>query len=267
MNSRERIYRAVASRLLPPASILLIWAAWEWSSRRGWLSPVIFPPPSRFLAYLVQENFSIGFGRERASIPAAIAASCFRVAVGLGLAFGFGLTMGVLLSVSWVGGKIVLPIARLLAPIAPIAWVPLSLAVFGIGNPSAIFVVFMGVASVLVIAAHAAAKGVKPGYLRVAQTLGASRGQIVLHVVLPAVLPQVFTLLRVNFFAAWMAVLAAEMVGLRDGLGATIMIGRESSNANLILIGMCLIGLTGYVIDSVLLLVQRHFLWWDGEVK
>ena len=72
-------------------------------------------------------------------------------------------------------------------------------------------------------------------------------------------------MLRINFFGAWMAVLAAEMVGLKNGLGAIIIMGRELFNTDLILIGMCLIGVSGYAVDSLLLWIQRRVLWWQAE--
>ena len=81
--------------------------------------------------------------------------------------------------------------------------------------------------------------------------------------IFPAVLPQVFTMLRINFFAAWMAVLAAEMVGLKNGLGMMIILGREMFNTKLILLGMCMVGVTGYVVDALLVQIQRKILWWQ----
>ena len=84
------------------------------------------------------------------------------------------------------------------------------------------------------------------------------------RVIFPAVLPQVFTMLRINFFAAWMAVLAAEMVGLKNGLGMMIILGREMFNTKLILLGMCMVGVTGYVVDTLLVQIQRKILWWQA---
>ena len=81
--------------------------------------------------------------------------------------------------------------------------------------------------------------------------------------IIPAVLPGVFTLLRLNFIAAWMAVLAAEMTGLRDGLGTVVMTGRNLFNSNLILLGICIIGITGFAVDRLLLFIQRKFFWWQ----
>ena len=80
--------------------------------------------------------------------------------------------------------------------------------------------------------------------------------------VLPSIFPGVFTLLRTNFIAAWMAVLVAEMVGLRDGLGAIIMMGRNLFNNDLIMFGMLVIGLSGFVVDRTLAFIGNKVLWW-----
>lgn len=248
----------------PLISLCLAWGCWELLCYKQWLNPIIFPPPSQFVPYLIQEGFAVGLGRERVTILHAFVSSFLRVVVGLTIGFGFAVVFGSLLSVSKWFSLMFSPIVQLLAPIAPIAWVPLALAVIGIGNASAVFIVFMGIVFILTIATRSAIGNVRPEYLKVAKTLGANKRQLWRYVILPSILPEVFTLLRVNFFAAWMAVLAAEMVGLRSGLGAVIMVGRESANANLILIGMATIGFAGYAIDSLLLLIQKRLFWWGG---
>jgi NitT/TauT family transport system permease protein len=187
------------------------------------------------------------------------------VLAGLALGLVAALATGILLSLSRLASVAALPIVRGLAPIAPIAWIPLGIVLFGIGNPTAVFVVFIGVFFTLTIATIAAIASVDVRLIKTAKTLGASATQIWVSVIFPAILPQVFTMLRLNFFGAWMAVLAAEMVGLRNGLGAIIMMGREMFNAHLILVGMGLIGASGYAVDSLLLFVQRKILWWDRE--
>jgi NitT/TauT family transport system permease protein len=250
--------------LAPTISLGLAWAIWELCCRAGWLNSLIFPPPSEFVPYLIDEGFAVGLGQERVSILDAFLSSFLRVAAGLAIGFVVALGLGSVLALSRFLSQMFLPLVQLLAPIAPIAWVPLALAVIGIGNASAVFVVFMGVVFILTIAARSAVENVRPEYLKVAKTLGASRSQLWRYVILPAIIPQVFTLLRVNFFAAWMAVLAAEMVGLRSGLGAVIMVGRESANAKLILVGMAMIGFAGYLIDTGLLLIQQKLFWWSG---
>jgi NitT/TauT family transport system permease protein len=157
----------------------------------------------------------------------------------------------------------VMPLIRGLAPIAPIAWIPLGIVLFGIGNPTAVFVVFMGIYFILTISTVASIKSVDQRLIKTARSFGASKAQVWAHVIFPAVLPQVFTMLRINFFAAWMAVLAAEMVGVKNGLGMMIILGREMFNTKLILLGMCIVGATGYAVDVLLVQIQRKILWWQ----
>lgn len=158
-----------------------------------------------------------------------------------------------------------MPVVRLFAPIAPIAWVPIALVIFGIGNFTAIFIVIMGVFFTLTIATIQAIDEVPDEIISSAKTLGASKYQIISRVVVPYIMPSIFLSLRLNFIAAWMAVLAAEMTGLRDGLGAIIMVGRNLFNYDLILMGMFLIGVVGFLTDVSLRNIQEKYFWWSKK--
>jgi NitT/TauT family transport system permease protein len=248
-------------KALTPWVILI--AIWEFAAARGWSGALLFPPPSSFLRYAIDNDFRVGFGRESMTVPMAILSSAFRVLVGLALGFVAAIATGILISASRTVSDMLMPIVRGLAPIAPIAWIPLGIILFGIGNPTAIFVVFMGVFFILTISTVAAVGGVDQKLVKTARSFGATKFQVWTRVIFPAVLPQVFTMLRINFFAAWMAVLAAEMVGLKNGLGMMIILGREMFNTNLILLGMCMVGATGYLVDVLLVQIQRRVLWWE----
>jgi NitT/TauT family transport system permease protein len=253
---------AIAKAIAPWAVVI---AVWEWAAAAGWSGSVLFPPPSSFLSYAVESDFRIGFGAEAMTIPWAIVASALRVLAGLAIGFVAAIATGIVISASKTASDLVLPVVRGLAPIAPIAWIPLGIVLFGIGNPTAVFVVFMGIYFILTISTVAAVKAVDERLIKTARSHGASKVQIWTRVVFPAVLPQVFTMLRINFFAAWMAVLAAEMVGLKNGLGMMIILGREMFNTKLILLGMCMVGATGYFVDALLVQIQRKILWWQPE--
>jgi NitT/TauT family transport system permease protein len=238
-------------------------AIWEIAAASGWSGTVLFPPPSSFLRYAIESDFRVGFGGDAMPIPVAIVVSALRVLVGLALGFVAAIATGILISASGAFADLVMPLVRGLAPIAPIAWIPLGIVLFGIGNPTAIFVVFMGVYFILTISTVAAVNGVDQRLIKTARSYGANRTQVWTRVIFPAVLPQVFTMLRINFFAAWMAVLAAEMVGVKNGLGMMIILGREMFNTKLILLGMCMVGATGYLVDALLVQIQRRILWWQ----
>ncbi len=245
------------------SSCLILIALWEWIGSDP-ANPVtqVLPPPSKFLPVLFESDFKIGLGSQSTSIYQSVAVTLFRVFAGMTVAFVAAIICGMLISLSQWAELFILPVLGLVAPIAPIAWVPLALVVFGISNLTAIFIVFMGVFFTLTIATVAEIKRIPENLLITAQNLAGSRFNTWRMVVMPAVIPSVFTLLRLNFIAAWMAVLAAEMTGLRDGLGAVVMTGRNLFNSNLILLGICIIGISGFAVDRLLLLIQRKFFWW-----
>jgi NitT/TauT family transport system permease protein len=253
--------RGAGAALLP---WLVLVALWEVAAASGWMRTTLFPPPSSFVRFAVESDFRVGFGSEAMTIPVAIFASAMRVVLGLALGFVAAVVTGIAVSMSKWASAALLPIVRGLAPIAPIAWIPVGIVAFGIGNPTAVFVVFTGVYFLLTLSTVAAVHSVDPRLIKTARTFGASRAQVWSHVIFPAVLPQVFTMLRINFFAAWMAVLAAEMVGLKNGVGMIVILGREMFNPNLIMLGICIIGVTGYAVDALLLLIQRKVLWWKA---
>ena len=256
----------LATRLLYGGiSILVLWGVWEALGRTGSIAARVFPPPSIFLRAALGGGYQIGLASQTTSIPASIAASLWRVGWGLILGFLAAVMFGCGIAVSGRFRLFVMPVLSLMAPIAPVAWIPLALVIFGIGNSTAVFIVFMGVFFTLTIGCVEAIDQVPEKRFEVASLLGATRWQAWLYVVVPSILPAVFTTLRINFIAAWMAVLAAEMTGLRDGLGAVVMNGRNLFDNKLILLGMFLIAGTGFACDWVLKLIERRVLWWPAN--
>lgn len=251
----------LALAMLTPWIVLV--TLWELAIARGWIQASLLPPPSSFIGYAIESRLRVGFGADAMTIPAAILASVWRVLAGMTLGFAAAVVTGIAISMSGVARAALLPIMRGLAPIAPIAWIPLGIMLLGIGNATAVFIVFVGVYFLLTLSTVAAVGSVDTRLLKTARTFGASERQVWLWVIFPAVLPQVFTMLRLNFFAAWMAVLAAEMVGLKNGVGMMVILGREMFNGNLIMLGICIVGVVGYAVDSFLLYVQRKVLWWQ----
>src|SRR5215468_4240234 len=120
----------------------IVIAIWEIAAANGWSGAVLFPPPSSFLRYAIESDFRVGFGGAAMPIPFAIVVSALRVLVGLAIGFAAAIATGILISASGAFADMVMPLVR---GLAPIAWIPLAIVLFGIGNPTAIFVVFMGV--------------------------------------------------------------------------------------------------------------------------
>jgi NitT/TauT family transport system permease protein len=249
--------------VLGAISILTLWGLWELVGRQdGSALSSVAPPPTVFLQGVSENSFKIGLGSQAVPVWRAVTSSLMRVMGGMTIAFLAAVITGVVMGISRRATMLVSPLLHLLAPIAPIAWIPIAIVVFGINNFTALFIVFMGVYFTLTIATLAEIDRLPPEYNTIARNLGASPWQCWVFVVFPAVLPGVFTLLRTNFIAAWMAVLVAEMIGLRDGLGTIIMMGRNLFNSQLIMFGMLVIGICGFIIDTVLKVIGRYVFWW-----
>ncbi len=165
-------------------SFLIIF--WELSDNQG-NNPVtqVLPPPSQFLPVLFESDFKIGLGSQSATIYQSISITLIRVLSGMSLAFVGSIIVGLLLSLSKWSELFFVPILSVIAPIAPIAWVPIALVIFGIGNLTAIFIVFMGVFFTLTIATIAEIKRVPTNYIFTAANLGGSTFKIWKSVIIP----------------------------------------------------------------------------------
>jgi NitT/TauT family transport system permease protein len=259
---KSPINNSVAGALLALSAGIL---AWEGAALAGLIDLSLFPPPSRIWTYLQASGFDVGIGFERSSIFETVFASVVRVVLGLVIAFVAAMVLGIAMMMFAPARIAIDPFLRLLAPIAPIAWVPFGLALFGVGNTAAVFLVFLAVIFVLTLGIVTTIENMPEEFRQIARTFGASKTQTWGLIIMPYILPRAFILLRANFFGAWMAVLSAEMVGLKNGLGAMIMVGRESANMQLVFLGMILIGLTGAMFDLLMRWIQVKFLWWAQE--
>lgn len=254
-------------------SLALFLGIWELVAMLGWINTTIMPAPHQFIAEIAnQDQFlapRVGVERTGGRFVAlsAIVATLKRVFAGLSLSFIAALFVGCLAAYFKLFGKLVLPTITLLAPIAPIAWIPFAIMAFGVGDGAAIFVVFIGLFFTLTLGTVNCIDNVEQLYINTGRVLGASRFQVMRHIVLPAIIPNLFVILRMNFFGAWMAVLAAEMVGVNTGLGALIMVARQMFNTKLMFLGMAIIGIVGYLLDALLRLVQRRVLWWKSDAN
>jgi len=159
-------------------------------------------------------------------------------------------------------GKLSLPTITLLAPVSPIAWLPVAIFLFGIGNGPAIFMVVIALLFHMVLATVNQIDNVNRNLINVARTMGASKRQTYARVIIPAILPQLFVVLRFNLFAAWMVVLVAEATGVGYGLGQVVMLARNTFNPSLVFFTIFLIGVLGFFFDFAMRQVQRKLLYW-----
>ncbi|MFI5002087.1 MAG: ABC transporter permease, partial [Reyranellales bacterium] len=148
------------------------------------------------------------------------------------------------------------------SPVSPIAWLPVAIFIFGIGNGPAIFMVVVALFFHLVLATITQIDTVSPNLINVARTMGASKRQIYGRVIVPAILPGMLAVLRMNLFGAWMVVLIAESTGVGYGMGQVIMLARNTFNPSLVFFTIAVIGFLGFAFDWLLRQAQRRILYW-----
>ena len=187
-----------------------------------------------------------------------IGASLFRVAAGFGIAVVFAIPLG--LWMGWVRGAFVTlnPVFQILRPISPIAWIPIAILWFGVGNASPIYLIFIASVFPMIVQTTVGVHTIEKRYLRAAANFGVSRATLFRQVVIPAVLPQVIVGMRIGLGVAWLVVVAAEMIALRSGLGYLIMDSRNAGNRyDLVVAGMIIIGLIGLMLDGLMRLLEQ----------
>ncbi|MGY4432854.1 NitT/TauT family transport system permease protein [Bradyrhizobium sp. F1.13.1] len=259
-------------------SVGLFAGIWELLWLCGVTDPKLLPPPHIFLGNLPEQakffntaqRWQIGVGLNTGpsagmALVITVLASAARVFAGLLIASALSISIGVAVRYFLVVEKLALPTITLLSPVSPIAWLPVAIFVFGIGNAPAIFMVVVALFFHMVLATVSQIDGVNRNLINVARTMGASKWQIYSRVIVPAILPGLLMVLRLNMFGAWMVVLVAESTGVGYGLGQVIMLARNTFNPSLVFFTIALIGLLGFCSDSLMRLLQRKILYWVPE--
>ena len=238
-----------ANKVWPPVAVIAAIIGVWWAAVLATAS-VVFPTPLQVVTGTVE---LIRDG----SLWEHIGASLFRVGAGFGLAVIVAVPLG--LWMGWVKGAYVTlnPIFQMLRPISPIAWIPIAILWFGVGNVSPIFLIFLASVFPMVVQTTVGVHTIEKRYLRAAANFGVSRATLFRQVVFPAVLPQVIVGMRIGLGVAWLVVVAAEMIALRSGLGYLIIDSRNAGNRyDLVIAGMIIIGLIGLLLDGLMRLLE-----------
>ena len=238
------------ARVVPPMLVIALLIAVWWVIVARSDSP-IFPTP-----------WQVGTGAwalvEDGTLWEHIGASLFRVGIGFGLAFLVAVPLG--LWMGWVSGAYYTlnPLFQMLRPISPIAWIPVAILWFGVGNLSPIFLIFIASVFPMIVQTTVGVRTIDRRYLRAAANFGVSRSVLFRRVVFPAVLPEIIVGMRIGIGVAWLVVVAAEMIALNSGLGYLIMDSRNAGNRyDLVIASMIIIGVIGLLLDGATRLLER----------
>ena len=239
MSDRARSYLRAA------LTVLLAAALYEALARSGWFAPALMPTLPRVASALAS---SLADG----TMIAHALSTLYRVLFGLALAVVAGLPIGILMGRFRAVENFVLPLASALMPIPSLAWVPVFILWFGLGNTVAILIVFYAALFPMLLNAWAGVRTVNPLWLRAAGAMGADETALFWKVILPGASPFIITGLRQAFLRAWIAVVGAEMLAASDwGLGWVIFDAKEFLKTDLMLASLAVIGMIGFVFERL----------------
>ncbi len=258
--------RAITDRLKPfglalivPGLLLLFWQV---ATAARWTR--LIPTPYETAEYMV--DFVVGGIYNDAFSATAhihLLASMSRVYGGFALAAAAALPLGMLIGRIPVARQLLDPFFQLMRPIPVTAWLPLSMILFGLGPRSAFALVFLGAFYPILLNTIFGVKSVDPKLFEAASMLGCRGNAQFFRVVLPAALPSIFTGLRLGLGLAWFVIVVGEMTGVPQGLGAVIMDGRTLSRTELVICGMIIIGVAGFISDRLVVAVGNRLLRWS----
>ena len=229
-------------KLAPVAFILFLLALWQWGVSRQEFH--ILPTPFQVLGGLKELA-------ERGLLLKYIVASLFRVTWGYTAAALLGVPLG--LAIGWYRRSEMAfnPLIQIFRPISPLAWIPISILWFGVGDGAAIFLIFLASFLPLVVTGINAVAGIPPVFINAGRNFGLSNAALVYRVLYPAVIPQLIVGMRITLGVAWLVVVAAEMIAVNSGLGFLIVDARNAGNRyDLVVAGMVMIGLIGLLLDT-----------------
>lgn len=242
-------------RVVPFLGLLIFVAAWQIAVRAT--HSTLVPGPVAAVA-------AIGELARRGLLVKYIVASLFRVTWGYFGAMIAGIPAGIALGL-WSGAEAAVnPFIQILRPISPLAWIPMAILWFGVGDVSAIFLIFIASLFPIVVTAMHAVHNIDSVHLRAGSNFGLTRAQLVRSVIFPAILPQLLVGMRIALGIAWLVVVAAEMIAVNSGLGFLIIDARNAGNRyDLVVGGMILIGVIGVILDLLMRQAERlDFVRW-----
>jgi NitT/TauT family transport system permease protein len=229
-------------RLRPYAFILALLLLWQFAASRQEVR--LLPGPLAVLGGIAELA-------QRGLLLKYIVASLFRVTWGYVTAALLAIPTGLLIGWYRRADMALNPLIQILRPISPLAWIPISILWFGVGDLAAIFLIFLASFLPLTMTAMNAVAGVPAVYINAGRNFGLSQRQVVFRVLYPAVMPQLIIGLRITLGIAWLVVVAAEMIAVNSGLGFLIVDARNAGNRyDLVVAGMVLIGVIGLLLDT-----------------
>lgn len=241
-------------------TLIVVAAAWFLATTvTGLISPGRFPTPADTWTAAVQASVR-GYGD--ATLFIHVLQSLKLVALGFAVSVLVGVPLGLLMGTSATAEAVLNPVFMLLRPIPPLAWIPLAILWFGLGDLAKIVVIFFAAFVPSVINTQAGVRTIPRPLIEAARMLGTPHARFIREVVVPGAAPMIFTGLRLSLQASWTTLVAAELVGALAGLGHMLNLAQQDLYPGMILVGMIAVAIFGALTTALLDLVERRSLTW-----
>ena len=241
------------------ATLVIVW----WMAAELKFVPALFlPSPIDVARKLVDVTFN---GFADATLGAHLAASLARIAAALVFATLIGVPVGLAMGLSRTARGILDPIIEFYRPIPPLAYLPLVIIWFGIGEVSKTLLIYLAAFAPIAIATAAGVRGVPESRLNAARSLGATRLQLVAHVVLPNTLPDILTGVRIGLGTGWSTLVAAELIAATRGLGFMIQSASQFLVTDVVVMGILVIAIVAFALELAIRFAQRVLVPWQGR--
>ncbi|EMN8581495.1 taurine ABC transporter permease TauC [Klebsiella aerogenes] len=250
---------------LSVATLAVLLAVWWAVTALQLISPLFLPSPWQVLQKLLTIAGPQGF--MDATLWQHLAASLTRIAIALILAAIVGVPVGIAMGLSPTVRGILDPLIELYRPVPPLAWLPLVIIWFGIGETPKILLIYLAIFAPVVMSTLSGVKSAQQVRIRAAQSLGASRAQVLWLVILPGALPEILTGLRIGLGVGWSTLVAAELIAATRGLGFMVQSAGEFLATDVVLAGIAVIAIIAFVLELGLRALQRRLTPWHGEVQ
>ncbi len=250
-------------RAIPFLVAVVLLAIWQLLTMFHAFSAVVLPSPLSVVKE-IPVLFATGYGGQ--TLLTDIWISTARIAAGFLAAVVVGVPVGILMASSDLVFQVIDPMLQFIRPVPPLAYIPLLVVWFGIGEVSKGLLILLGTIPVIVINTISGVRATPPERIRVAQCVGATRLQILRHVILPSALPEIFTGMRVGIGVAWTCLVAAEIIAATAGLGWLAQMAGNEVEIGIVFVAITAIGLIGYAMELVIRLIERAVVPWKGRV-
>ncbi|SKB03943.1 taurine transport system permease protein [Pseudomonas extremaustralis] len=254
--------RSLSTRWISLLTLVALLAIWWAVTATGVIEPLFLPPPSAVLqkAWLLATT-----GYMDSTLWQHLAASLSRIGLGLGFAVLTAVPVGIAIGANRVARGILDPLIEFYRPIPPLAYLPLIVIWCGIGELSKVLLIYLAIFAPIAIATATGVRTVDPAKLRAAQSLGASRAQLIRHVILPSALPDILTGVRIGLGVGWSTLVAAELIAATSGLGFMVQSAAQFLVTDVVLLGILVIALIAFAMEMGLRALQRKLVPWHGQ--